>query len=96
MEILERRFARDELSNDEFEEIAARDEGCYERRHPVKTFFTFLAGLLIGTCLGYCIHDMVPMSHGATGHGRRTESGTDGEATVLHQHGVAGARDLVA
>ena len=62
----------------------------------MKTFFTFLAGLLTGTCLGYCIHDIVPMSHGASGHGRTSDRGTDGEATVLRQHGVAGARDRVA
>ena len=62
----------------------------------MKTFFTFVAGLLIGTCVGYCIHDMVPMSQRASGHGRMTDPETDREATVLHQHGVAGARDRVA
>ena len=61
----------------------------------MKTLFTFLAGLLIGTCLGYCIHDMVPMPHGASGHGQETDRG-DGEATVLHQHGAAGVRERVA
>lgn len=63
----------------------------------MKTLFTFLAGLLIGTCLGYCLKDMVLMPLGASGHGRRTDRDIDGEATVLHQqHGTAGVRDRVA
>jgi hypothetical protein len=46
----------------------------------MKAFLSFLAGLVVGTCLGYCINHMVPMRRGASGHGRRTDRGTGDEA----------------